>query len=177
MSSTLTSQEIKAHIIDTLIENYKDAGDESKMINGKFIRVIEGYGKRSGFLPKIAGIAYRIWNAIKSIFGRSDWQLLLKAVGSHISKEATRRFSETELHSIPDHLIKQLKLQYESAMVEETNSQLHICLNFINNKNLQNLEELDSSFRKKYKESTQTIDRKYETLLQSTEKQIMNCLI
>lgn len=37
-------------------------------------RCIIGRPKRSGFFGKCASLIYRIWNAVKSIFGQSDWQ-------------------------------------------------------------------------------------------------------
>jgi hypothetical protein len=41
---------------------------------------VANYATRDGCLGKISWIAYRIWNAIKSIFGKSDWQVATAAL-------------------------------------------------------------------------------------------------
>jgi len=43
-------------------------------------KCVKGYSTREGFGGKLAGLFYRIWNAIKAIFGQSDWQKARKAV-------------------------------------------------------------------------------------------------
>jgi hypothetical protein len=40
---------------------------------GDVERCVKGYSSRNGF-GKIGGLFYRIWNAIKAVFGQSDWQ-------------------------------------------------------------------------------------------------------
>jgi hypothetical protein len=39
-----------------------------------------GYSKRQTCCGKIAGLLYRIWNAIKALIGQSDWQRAKRAI-------------------------------------------------------------------------------------------------
>lgn len=45
-----------------------------------FERCVRGYSKREGLTGTFSGIIYRIWNAIKAIFGQSDWQIARRAL-------------------------------------------------------------------------------------------------
>lgn len=41
---------------------------------------IKGYAKPTGVFERLQWIGYRIWNAVKSIFGQSDWQVAREAL-------------------------------------------------------------------------------------------------
>lgn len=74
MTTPLTSQEVKKQVIQNVMKDR-----HGKDLTGRIITVIRGYGKRDGVLNNIAALFYRIWNAVKAVFGRSDWQLVKKA--------------------------------------------------------------------------------------------------
>jgi hypothetical protein len=76
MTHILSCQEIK----NGLIQEIKQDNDIGKDQSNRIIKVINGYGKREGFFNKINGVFYRIWNAVKAIFGQSDWQLAKKSL-------------------------------------------------------------------------------------------------
>jgi hypothetical protein len=76
MTKVLSSQEVKKELIQKIEESTKYGKDTAN----RMISVIEGYGKREGFFNKIGGFFYRIWNVVKAIFGKSDWQLARKAM-------------------------------------------------------------------------------------------------
>jgi hypothetical protein len=76
MTHILSCQEIK----NGLIQLIKQDDDFGKDQSNRIIKVINGYGKREGFFNKINGVFYRIWNAVKAIFGQSDWQLAKKTL-------------------------------------------------------------------------------------------------
>lgn len=44
------------------------------------IKALTGYAKREGVLGMVATVLHRIWNAVKAIFGQSDWQRAENAV-------------------------------------------------------------------------------------------------
>lgn len=46
-------------------------------------RCVTGYSKRKGCCQKFAALFYRIWNAIKAIFGKSDWDQALISLRRH----------------------------------------------------------------------------------------------
>lgn len=45
-----------------------------------------GYCEREGFLGSIATLLHRVWNAVKSLFGQSDWQRAERALISVVHK-------------------------------------------------------------------------------------------
>jgi hypothetical protein len=108
MTKTLSSQEVKNELINT-VKNREEIGKDTC---NRTIKVINGYGKREGFFNKIGGIFYRIWNAVKAIFGQSDWQLASKTMRNEGLKKFAKPTEETK--GLPDHLrIKMEKLQRE----------------------------------------------------------------
>lgn len=44
------------------------------------IKGIFGYADREGFLGSIATLLHRVWNAVKALFGQSDWQRAERAL-------------------------------------------------------------------------------------------------
>lgn len=69
---------------------------------GLMERCIAGYSARRGFSGKFRGLIYRIWNAIKAIFGQSDWQL-------------TRKHLEKQLKCAPQKIKNQIKTPLKVA--------------------------------------------------------------
>jgi uncharacterized membrane protein YheB (UPF0754 family) len=107
MTKTISSKEVK----NELINNIKNNEEYGKDTCNRLIKVINGYGKREGFFNKIGGIFYRIWNAVKAIFGQSDWQLASKTMRNEGLKEIAEASEE---EALPDHLrIKMQKFQRE----------------------------------------------------------------
>lgn len=51
---------------------------------GKIQRCVERYSTRKGYSGKLAGLFYRIWNAIKAIFCCSDWQIAKRAMSEYM---------------------------------------------------------------------------------------------
>lgn len=83
MTKVLSSNTIKKHIKFNINKAYgKDSAS-------RIIKVIDGYGKREGICNYISGLIYRTWNAVKAIFGRSDWQLARKAIIKGFDEELT----------------------------------------------------------------------------------------
>lgn len=80
MSNIIPVKDIKNHVFEMMNEKVS-LGQDAK---NRIFKVVDGYGKREGFWNNIGGIFYRIWNAVKAIFGQSDWQkarnLLQKAM-------------------------------------------------------------------------------------------------
>lgn len=54
------------------------------------LKAIAGYAKRDGFLGSIATLLHRVWNAVKAVFGQSDWQRARNAVISVTERFATK---------------------------------------------------------------------------------------
>jgi hypothetical protein len=54
------------------------------------VNAIFGYAKRDGFLGSIATLLHRVWNAIKAIFGQSDWQKASSALISITNRLADK---------------------------------------------------------------------------------------
>ncbi len=78
MNSVLSVLEVKTALITHLeIENAWNTE-----VKNRIVKVIHGYGKRDGLFDQLSGIVYRIWNAIKSLFGQSDWQQANKAISN-----------------------------------------------------------------------------------------------
>ena len=59
------------------LQNITNANTPTEKMMG---RCIQGYSNREGFFGKIGGLAYRIWNMVKAIFGQSDWQRTRRAL-------------------------------------------------------------------------------------------------
>ncbi|MEM1282651.1 MAG: hypothetical protein AAGG81_03775 [Chlamydiota bacterium] len=49
-------------------------------------KLIKWYGKQDNNRHKLFALFYRIWNAVKSIIGQSDWQLTIKNALKHDNK-------------------------------------------------------------------------------------------
>jgi hypothetical protein len=97
MTKILSIQQIKNQMI-------KDTNIQLKgKLASRVVTVINGYGKREGFFDNIGGIFYRIWNAVKAIFGQSDWQLAQKDVTKSWIEVAKAKdtSNNTENSSIP----------------------------------------------------------------------------
>jgi hypothetical protein len=47
---------------------------------GDVEKCVVGYSSREGFFGKLGGVVYRMWNAVKAIFGQSDWQKSRRAL-------------------------------------------------------------------------------------------------
>jgi gas vesicle protein len=108
MNKILSSQEVKTIIIQDLT-NASSFGEDAC---NRMIKVINGYGKREGFYDKIGGIFYRIWNAVKAIFGQSDWQVARKT----LTKEFLEQDGELD-KKLPEELRKKkLKIMRDSAV-------------------------------------------------------------
>jgi hypothetical protein len=114
MTNTLSVQEIKSKITKSF--NSQATNRVKGKIASRVVTVINGYGKREGFFDNIGGIFYRIWNAVKAIFGQSDWQLARKECAKSWIEIAKARDSSnnTVNSSIPKkHRAKLHKLQKE----------------------------------------------------------------
>lgn len=74
----------------TLIADAKSSNDLTTSEKQALIKVatslercVVGYSRRIGCSQKLAGLFYRIWNAIKAIFGNSDWNKAVRALQKH----------------------------------------------------------------------------------------------
>jgi hypothetical protein len=81
------------------------------------IRNLTGYVKREGFWGGICTILHRIWNAIKAIFGQSDWQKAEKALSSIID----RGFASAIDQNIPEATISTIKGRVPWALKDTIN--------------------------------------------------------
>lgn len=68
-------------LFQSALEKTKDhgKGNTTSVITkafGNVERCVRGYSKCEGF----SGVLYRIWNAIKAIFGQSDWQIARRSL-------------------------------------------------------------------------------------------------
>jgi hypothetical protein len=61
---------------------------------GDVERCVVGYSSREGFFGKLGGIVYRMWNAVKAVFGQSDWQKCRRAITSIEDKFLEHPFSK-----------------------------------------------------------------------------------
>jgi hypothetical protein len=106
MTKILSLQDVKKEISNIIHEEY------GKDQFNRIIKVMNGYGKREGFFNKIGGVFYRIWNAVKAVFGQSDWQLAGKDVKEMFKKsiyDQAKMDLETfnmNLETLSKHLIK-----------------------------------------------------------------------
>lgn len=76
MNNVLSTSEVKTALIQKLHEQNEWNGE----VRSKIANVINGYGKRDGLIDQISGVVYRIFNAIKALFGQSDWQVAKKSI-------------------------------------------------------------------------------------------------
>ena len=88
----------------------KAVGLEPKTF-GRVFKCIEGYSDREkgGFAGAFQSFMYRVWNAIKSIFGQSDWQLAKKAIWNNLVAKVKKM-------PITEGQLKELKLGYKDLM-------------------------------------------------------------
>lgn len=60
------------------VSNFYEKDDQAHGVITKALgdveRCVKGYSNREGFFGKLGGLFYRIWNAVKAVFGQSDWQ-------------------------------------------------------------------------------------------------------
>lgn len=65
------------------------------------IKALSGYAARQGILGVIATVLHRIWNAVKAIFGCSDWQnaenTVISIVGRGMSLAALGGYTKEEI--------------------------------------------------------------------------------
>ncbi|CRX39111.1 hypothetical protein [Estrella lausannensis] len=60
------------------------------------IKGIFGYVDREGFLGSIATLLHRVWNAVKALFGQSDWQRAERAL-QEVSARCIDKFAPPEV--------------------------------------------------------------------------------
>lgn len=54
------------------------------------LKGLAGYAKRDGFLGSIATVLHRVWNAVKAVFGQSDWQRAERALISFAERNIAK---------------------------------------------------------------------------------------
>lgn len=54
-------------------ENQQDLSVTTRAL-GNLDRCVRGYSSKNDFLGSLGDVIYRLWNAVKAIFGKSDWQ-------------------------------------------------------------------------------------------------------
>lgn len=111
---------ITTHFINTF---EPPNGDRPALKNAqmKIIKCVNGYSSRTGFWGKIAGLIYRIWNAVKAIIGQSDWQRAKRAMENNNFHLIDANISHIE------HLDRYLNLEYPNELthVEDPDTLLH----------------------------------------------------
>lgn len=114
----------------------------------KVKKCVAGYSIPDSFLRKICWVAYRIFNAIKSIFGQSDWQKARKAlVNASISPDGEYKY--------PKHIEEQAASLTLKMLVE------------LNENALKFPEEPSEMEKDKLHEVWGKIGRKYDELIES----------
>lgn len=167
MTNTIQPISCVTNIVDGV---FKQVDHESnKTITralGDIERCVIGYSSREGFFGKISGLFYRIWNAVKAVFGQSDWQKARKAfdtlkvtavnhpiieqLGAKIiglySQINSQESSESELEDTPSMEQMLLQLQMVKSLIsnykftkEELDNGLKDSIKFNENKGIKNL--------------------------------------
>lgn len=91
---------MESEVNDTSTKQEKEKNRAITRELGNIERCVVGYSTREGFGGKVAGLFYRIWNAIKAIFGRSDWQLARKELNKLFRGNIINAKDEQKLKSI-----------------------------------------------------------------------------
>lgn len=94
--------------VQSVESNLRQSDKKLIACTGALDRCIRGYSVRTGFFGKLSGIIYRICNAIKAIFGRSDWQMAKKSWLEYkkVSKLDAERFFEEKKEGVESILNK-----------------------------------------------------------------------
>lgn len=75
MSNTIQPTSLFTGIAIEALQRFDS--DSNKVLTkslGDVERCVIGYSSRDGFFGKLSGLIYRVWNAVKAVFGQSDWQ-------------------------------------------------------------------------------------------------------
>ncbi len=162
MTKILSTQEIRNHLIENVKKEYKRSD-----LAGRIITVIEGYGKRDGFLGWVPFIFYRIWNAVKAIFGQSDWQLAKKNMVAEMKKSIADE-QEFQNHLLPKKFIQKIT-NLKNEMAEKTVEVMFRTLVDVTYKStLGRTEDVDSFLEKTTNEKMKEI----KTLIDKTKEKI-----
>jgi len=129
MNEILSVKEIKNHIFtaNNELQNSEDTSPRQLLPSkdGKkdyAVTVFEGYGKRQGLFNNIEGLLYRIWNTVKAVFGKSDWQQARNEVIKKI--EASYVVHPIDFSSIDEKNVKKVYRWIDQFIKKVANSYL-----------------------------------------------------
>lgn len=127
------------------IAGFEKEATEVITIIGKVTKCVNGYSSQHTLGSKISELVYRIWNAVKAIFGMSDWQrarrALAKDLPNVIIKLMTNNHMENkETKALVSILERQLlsKSSFASFKNNAADAILHLLISVNENKLLQN---------------------------------------
>lgn len=97
------------------------------------LKAVLGYCKREGFFGFLANLIHKIWNAVKSVFHQSDWQIASKTLLT-VAERIKPIMQELDLPLLSDD---------EVEKEQEINSMLELVVNSVTdfNKELKPIEE------------------------------------
>jgi len=116
-------------------------GDRPPFINAleKTKKCISGYSAKQGFWNKIAGLTYRIWNAIKAIIGQSDWQRAKRSIDNKNFKliDANLR----QMHKLD--IFLNVEYPKELTHIEDADSFLYALIKLNESSTIKEIMQLD----------------------------------
>lgn len=134
-SSSKTKSKIDENEIEKKLSRYKLATDAS-------------------FKDKLSYVIYRIWNAIKSIVNRSDWQLTRKEMFEEVKKQFESKDFKPFAEMLKDHMPQVMK-------VAEKATDLFMCF-FIDSK-INSYDKNDEEIEKKAKALIKPLFEEFKT--------------
>lgn len=98
------------------------------------LKAIAGYAKRDGFLGSIATLLHRVWNAVKAVFGQSDWQRARNSLISITERFATKLATEAKDEQEAAEFLNTMRSKEGHKKIDEVFAQLVEGINQMNQK-------------------------------------------